>query len=473
MKKKLFVILGITLVILLALNVLLFGNDGVDLLFWIGLVFTLLMLFYPMYEQKMSTFMQYSLNGILFFGGFLTICCLVILMWFMIRSLPKEAPFEEKIVKQTIPLTEIEAYDYSFKFFNDVPDSITTALQNISLEYDSLYYGLSSPTTQVDTCGISAKLTIVDPYLESYLNYLASHIPSVHGPYTVDTPIMNYILLQYIYKAEIYKIGEMLKHGESEIATQKYQRLWQGLDNYLHGNQDGISIMCGAVLNGILVNFFQINYDLFFQTNDTELIDLSQNVANEFSPALKSAFYTEADFLKKGILINLNNLSGYIFDLFEFQYNPRYQGIYKRLIKWPFFDQYYEMKRVDEHFFQLGKLSMQDWYKISNVDWETKTEPIITSNWMGHSPIGSLLLSRAYYSWPVIVERKEEARSKIRMMHYLIEAKELDQLPDPPIDNLTGEPYDVSISNGEIIIESISKSNYSMIVKWPLTKDAD
>jgi hypothetical protein len=276
-----------------------------------------------------------------------------------------------------------------------------------------------------------------------------------------------------VYKAEVYKIGEMLKHGESEIAMQKYQRLWQGLDNYLHGNQTQISTLIGVVLNGVLVNFFEINYDLFPQPINIELIDLSQSVADEFSPALKSAFYTEAVYLKRGILMNLNNLSGDIFDLFELKYISRYQGIYKRLIKWPFFDQYYEMKRVDEHFFQLGELSMKDWYKIKNVDWETKTEAITTSYLMGRSPIGSLFLSRAYVSWPSLVGRKEEARAKIRMMHYLIEAKELGQLPDPPIDNLTGEPYDVSVSNGEMTIESTSKDYLALVVKWPLTKDAD
>lgn len=345
--QRRFFLAGISLSILLLLNLILFGKNGFDLFFFLGILFAAALLLYPKYQGSLEEIFKKMVDLALLLCTVTTYILLLFLCYFMIINFPKEKPFEEKIIPLAVPQSETDAYQQYIALMKNVKFGLeVTAAIDTSRNF-----------AQYDTLKIRQKILSVYPDIERILDFASKNtISSPESLYIFTSPIPNFSPLIFSMKGELFLIITDLANKEYDAAGKKYLRLWNVAYHQCSNKCGLVGHMIGVVMIDILINFDLKNHDRFRFIYNDDIIMTIQKIVDIMDTNMKDSLYIEALFMKKNIS-NKETFSQLINDIIEINktatvLKPVPPSIIKRFFSWPFFDSNKAARMFDEYYYK-------------------------------------------------------------------------------------------------------------------------
>ena len=443
--RRFYSVTGICTGILFVLNILLYGSDGIDIVFWLllGLLLGLIILYLcsKRFENKLHSSLKILINALFLIAFIPVYLLLIIYSVYCIANLPKGKPFEEKVKVSVVSEEEIRAYKKFFEMSHKIDKEITQE------ERDSIDCLLEN------TCKDSLKsrqiMNDIYPRFNEILEFAETNIvspPLEDLKYTSEIP--SYSPLISGFKAELFLIQENLSRQEYGRAKQKYYRLWRILNNHFKGNRFFLGHMIGIVLFNILEEFSIKNSSILFIVNNDEVSPLIQNLIENSDINMKNSFFGE--------YISLKNNFKKTDVLNEVYYGTiTYESalIKKRKWKWPFFDYYKTLEILDNYFFiSTTQLLQEPFTRVKST--QVFDEYITPRLSFIKNPAGSYILGLFTHNFYNLIENIKIMKSNLLALNYLIESINTQAFITPPIDCLTGKPFIVHSDNDSLSIKS-------------------
>lgn len=471
MEKKFFVITGIVLTILLIANLILFGQHGLDLLFYLGLISAVIMLAYPKFADKLGEWPRRIVNALLLFPSFVTYTGALFLLNFIIANSPKAPAYESPIKPPEKVQAEQDAYDKLMALSDHIPAEVEAAHKTILDAVNAAPDG----KFKFDPVDLTAEFAVVKPTHDEWLDFLSTQTISWFGPYAPEVNIPDFGFIHDIYKAELLEISNLLHQGEIDLAMQKYLRLWQATDRYIQGESKGLfDMMVGATLGNLLIKFHTDSFALLPDTHDAELIEIMLNYRDQFQQIHPIALRSEA-LLGQTIGERIMEVPEIIPAMSEGGRSDSGLGFFfvfpagvHRIIHWPFHDANRDWERGDQVMLKIMELASQDYYKVeSELDQIAReSDDYYNSLSWFNNPLGIMLGYQTGFLAHAGFQRKAECRAKTLALKYLIQNKGQSELSDPPIDNLSGQPFTVDLADGRLTIQSPKDKEVRLVVDW-------
>ncbi len=445
LRTKFFLASGLAIIILLIFNTILFGGAAFDEYFVQGLMAATALLTCRRYDAKLKGIVRLIWHVMLIMVSLAGWAFLLILTGYTLISLPKTPPYNQRIVPPQVSIEERAGYSYFLDYV-----SPTEAEPHYQVLGDA-FVG-----QKTDSSAVEQALAAVDSLNNTFLETLATEPFSFHGLDHPNMPLPHFLHIQNVYKAECILLGRLVNTDMSQAARRSL-RLWRVLDNYLAGEQTLIQTTAGFVLAGITVQGHLNHFpNLALQADDSLFFEI-ETVRARLTDALKSACKNEALSLTTAFQSakapeNLTLPDSDNTSLFGGTLKQVFRQT--RLTDWPFFDSDKTNQAIEDYFFELIALCNLDFYisaeKLHTLSMTLEQEyryPLLHSN-----PLGNILLSIALPNFAGATERKEEARARLTMLLFLLQNKGQADIAQPPLDNLTGQPFQVEATPGSLRI---------------------
>ena len=458
MRDKFYILNGILIIILLILNVALFGVAAIDWLFWVGVISAVLFFAYPHYTEKFPPFIRNVLiHGLLIVISFLSILMFFVLIILMITNYPPSEPFINQFDIEPISAEQQAVFERAHQMGDEYYESYNEIKKQLIILYnrrtdpgetDNLKQG-NFALAMMDSLR-----EIVEPGNEKYLNFLENEpFPHVRNFFYYE-PTPNYIMIQNCFKIELLLIDNMLVHGEADSANQRFKRLWTIVDRQLAGNQTLLSNMINVVLQNSIISFYTQNLQNYPELDLSWFPDLAVDITNRRDQAMANSFKTA--FKMFSDVINSNDFANAIGagsdNLLIQIVNP----VLSHRLYWPFFDRNATLKRYSKMYFKLNQLVLDPYYQseneIANVD--SMNRKMTKNIFYWKNPIGNFIENIAVPDFSSLIMREKEANSQLTAFTYLLQAQRSPELPPIPNDILTGQPYLISANDDSLQIWS-------------------
>lgn len=431
MLKKFFFVTGVFSIILVILNIILYGTAGFDFLFLLGILLALLLLLYPKYEASLSLMMVKFINWVLMISSIIIYGVLILVGIFIIVNLPKDEPGAAEI--PTIERSADASKNYlqlcQISTKNNVRFAEKMGEINRAYQYD-VY----------DSAKVEKIITEIQPSQEEFMNFLANSSITAPEKLNWETPVPSFPYVQNSFRFELFLIGKHIENNEYDMANAKYQRLWKSVDNLFAGKNLLIVYIIDLVLVDELMNFYKKYPNQFEFADQEELLTHVNQINENLYPAFEYAVKFEDITLKNGFDPEEKEFLGFgtsfgwntiLFVLGE-----------ERLSSWPLYDYHKTMEtftKIHEMTMQIGTQPMYE-MEASFEEYlnslENFVEPSLVKN-----PVGSLFVGKALPDYQNVIIRKEQRKSELTAFIYVLNNMKNDDLPEPPVDNLSGTPF--------------------------------
>ncbi|MFC1573758.1 hypothetical protein ACFL30_01080 [Candidatus Latescibacterota bacterium] len=440
-------ITGISLCVLLLLNLILYGTYGIDILFLIGIVCAFLYLFYHKYIYHIHDIFRRLVNLILIVFSLPVYAALIVLLIYCAANFPPGSSFDKKVTIGKIPQEEKDAFYRSLELHETFKAELDDHDGKIGISLNNAF--MNNP---YDTLTVNRALDKTKAIRNTLLNFYSQNILSIpEENYTIDGEIPKYGSLINAVKSDILELSSLYGKEDYTAAYKKYIRLWKIVDNLSLGSQGAAGIM----INNVIVNSIfpgklsieqhcRISYE-----NREELLEILTNIVKQ----------TDANFV-----ISLS-VQAYVFnniltDLKEKPQNPdNFEGLSqlifdKRSFRWPFYDLNKTLQMNDDYNAEYIKFVSQPLYKIKDDFSGINSKIEIPEPSLIVNPVGSKMITYTLPKFTNLIIKKEILKSRLTALHYIIKSYNRKELEAPPIDNLTGKPFIVIADDDSLEIKS-------------------
>jgi hypothetical protein len=457
MFKKYIIISGILLVVVLVLSLIFNGVMAVDALFGIGVLCAIVFFTFPLYRKRLGSWGLKIVRPVLFVTTFFTNLIAIFFIVFAIANIPKGKPFEEKVFLEPAPMEEQEAYITYTSTIGSRENPIKFECTFANKKWIENHYDGSEEKLEEEL--LSEKcIAERKEFLDFHRNNITSFPLSKYDPSEYySLPYPNFLPLQSLCKTELTAIAMLLYRGEKELAQEKYIQLWEVGKNLLSGKESLIKNMIATVWVSLLIDFYDTYGSELQLENNEKLINILAEIPDKMDKSFQACIALEYIGIK-GLRPEVTGdffieaATGLDEEIFP-------SKILKPMgIRWPFFDKYKTLKSFHDATYDFVTIAGMPAYKSQKLLSETseRLETQIAQASSGiqlKNPVGNAIFAMGTPNLQKVLVRKEEYKSHIIAMRYLLSVTDPNDEAQIPIDNMTGEKFVVNYEDGILSIQ--------------------
>lgn len=427
--RKLIKLSIILAVLFLTLFLILFGPNSFNIILLIGLLYLifLFVLFYKKDKYKTGV-TKFLVTVLMVFFNLIFIVFYIILL----LNIPKEDSVINRFGKEPYSKYKILNFEERLK------------TKKIKLEHMEKVNLKHIRTEKV--MGIINKNS---NYVENILDFIVNEGNNkVKEKNIINNYKLNQIQqMEKICLIELNKINLLIKNYKYSQAKKKYLRMWKSFNILLKQNYSLLELTFFLQIPRHAVHLAEQLYIKNIRSNKIkkEISKFITNVQNSYRQSLIEEYYSWESYKFRNLPEELAKPKAYSKNNFE-----------KIFFSWPFWDRNNFLFLLNYYLHENYKLSSSDFYKVSDkfAALENNRDKQDNFPYFLSNPTGKIfVLYRIpdYVSFSRYVNREI---SRLKFYSWFISEKFNKKLKDVPIDNLTGEKYNIKRNNNKLIVKS-------------------
>jgi len=431
--RVLFLVLGSLMGLIFLLNLIFYGMDLKDPFFLPTALSAIVILVCWLFFEKFKGPFKQIFRILALLSWIWALVVIAFVAYLISTSFPKQGPFESKVeMPEVAPQAEL-VYDEYLKINTAFKEQVVDQID------DLLSQAKNSAELDLNTPENETLQTSVDEYLLFHQENQIS-IPTKFWSIDADLPFFGN--LEAAVKVRLLTIAAQNAAGQTDLACAQYENLWQIVKQLNLGCSGIFGSAAVYRISELLVSAFLEQPDLATSCPGEPILALIDDVISGLDQNLKRSLAVHLAMSNKNLELYREDNETFGEMLDEVHNGNRFFGyswIMKRKARKPLYDHQEWLMEVDKLFaenllpecekpyHQLDPLPEQD----SNI--RTTLEVL-------ERPAGFYMATLKPH-FREYLKNKEGAKSLLTAYRFLFATAGQEEIGEPPIDNLTGQPF--------------------------------